>query len=57
MIGLNMSIPVSMAFHDLGNHHMHGPSGVRFYTKQKMVTSRWPTGIRAEAEYVIPTIR
>jgi malonate-semialdehyde dehydrogenase (acetylating)/methylmalonate-semialdehyde dehydrogenase len=40
-----------------GDHHMHGPEGVRFYTRQKMVTSRWPTGIRAGAEYVMPVMR
>jgi malonate-semialdehyde dehydrogenase (acetylating)/methylmalonate-semialdehyde dehydrogenase len=39
-----------------GDHHMHGPEGVRFYTKQKAVTSRWPTGIRAGAEFKMPTI-
>jgi malonate-semialdehyde dehydrogenase (acetylating) / methylmalonate-semialdehyde dehydrogenase len=35
---------------------MHGPEGVRFYTKQKAVTSRWPTGIRASAEFKMPTM-
>jgi malonate-semialdehyde dehydrogenase (acetylating)/methylmalonate-semialdehyde dehydrogenase len=65
MVGINVPIPVPMAFHSFGgwkrslfgDHHMHGPEGVRFYTKQKMVTSRWPTGIRAGAEYVMPTMR
>ena len=37
--------------------HMHGPEGVRFYTKLKTVTARWPTGIRAGAEFVMPTMR
>ena len=64
MIGVNVPIPVPMAFHSFGgwkrslfgDHHMHGPEGVRFYTKQKMITSRWPGGIRAGAEYTIPTL-
>src|SRR4029077_13511257 len=65
MVGINVPIPVPMAFYSFGgwkrslfgDHHMHGPEGVRFYTKQKIVTSRWPTGIRAGAEYVMPTMR
>ena len=64
MVGINVPIPVPMAFHSFGgwkrslfgDHHMHGPEGVRFYTKQKMVTARWPGGIRAGAEYTIPTL-
>ena len=36
---------------------LHGPEGVRFYTRLKTVTSRWPTGIRAGAEFVMPTMR
>ena len=65
MVGINVPIPVPMAFYSFGgwkrslfgDHHMHGPEGVRFYTRQKMVTSRWPTGIRAGAEYVMPMMR
>ena len=65
MVGVNVPIPVPMAFHSFGgwkrslfgDHHMHGPEGVRFYTKQKTITSRWPTGIRAGAEYVMPTMK
>ncbi len=64
MVGINVPIPVPMAFHSFGgwkaslfgDHHMHGPEGVRFYTKLKTVTSRWPTGIRAGAEFVMPTM-
>jgi malonate-semialdehyde dehydrogenase (acetylating)/methylmalonate-semialdehyde dehydrogenase len=64
MVGVNVPIPVPMAFHSFGgwkrslfgDHHMHGREGVRFYTKLKSVTSRWPTGIRAGAEYVMPTL-
>ncbi len=65
MVGINVPIPVPMAFHSFGgwksslfgDHHMHGPEGVRFYTKLKTVTARWPTGIRAGAEFVMPTMR
>ncbi len=65
MVGVNVPIPVPMAFHSFGgwkrslfgDQHMHGPEGVRFYTKLKTVTSRWPTGIRAGAEFVMPTMR
>jgi malonate-semialdehyde dehydrogenase (acetylating)/methylmalonate-semialdehyde dehydrogenase len=50
MIGINVPVPVPMAFHSFGgwkdslfgDHHMHGPEGVRFYTQQKVVTTRWP---------------
>ena len=64
MVGINVPIPVPMAFHSFGgwkaslfgDHHMHGPEGVRFYTKLKTITSRWPTGIRAGAEFVMPTM-
>jgi len=65
MVGINVPIPVPMAFHSFGgwkaslfgDHHMHGPEGVRFYTRLKTVTSRWPAGIRAGAEFVMPTMR
>ncbi len=50
MIGVNVAIPVPMAFYSFGgwkdslfgDHHMHGPEGVRFYTQAKAVTTRWP---------------
>jgi len=65
MVGINVPIPVPMAFNSFGgwkrslfgDHHMHGPEGVRFYTKLKTITARWPTGIRSGAEYVMPTMR
>jgi len=65
MVGVNVPIPVPMAFHSFGgwkaslfgDHHMHGPEGVRFYTRLKTVTSRWPTGIRAGADFVMPTMK
>ena len=40
-----------------GDHHMHGPEGVRFYTRLKTVTARWPTGVRAGAKFIMPTMR
>ncbi len=65
MVGVNVPIPVPMAFHSFGgwkasmfgDHHMHGMEGVRFYTKLKTITSRWPTGIRSGADFVMPTMR
>jgi malonate-semialdehyde dehydrogenase (acetylating)/methylmalonate-semialdehyde dehydrogenase len=65
MIGVNVPIPVPMAFHSFGGwkrslfggHHMHGPEGVQFFTKMKTVTSRWPDGIRKGAEYVMPVMK
>ncbi len=65
MVGVNVPIPVPMAFHSFGgwkrslfgDMHVHGPEGVRFYTRLKTVTSRWPTGIRQGAEFVMPTMR
>jgi malonate-semialdehyde dehydrogenase (acetylating)/methylmalonate-semialdehyde dehydrogenase len=64
MVGVNVPIPVPMAFHSFGgwkrslfgDHAMHGREGVRFFTKLKTVTQRWPTGIRAGAEFVMPTL-
>jgi malonate-semialdehyde dehydrogenase (acetylating)/methylmalonate-semialdehyde dehydrogenase len=65
MVGVNVAIPVPMAFYSFGgwkrslfgDHHIHGSEGVRFYTRLKSVTSRWPTGIRAGADYIMPTMR
>ncbi len=65
MVGINVPIPVPMAFHSFGGWKrslfgdmaVHGPEGVRFYTRLKTMTARWPTGIRAGAEYVMPTMR
>ena len=64
MVGVNVPIPVPMAFHSFGgwkaslfgDHHMHGPEGVRFFTRSKAVTQRWPTGIRAGASFIMPTL-
>jgi malonate-semialdehyde dehydrogenase (acetylating)/methylmalonate-semialdehyde dehydrogenase len=64
MVGVNVAIPVPMAFHSFGgwkrslfgDHYVHGPEGVRFYTRLKTITSRWPTGIRKGAEFQMPTL-
>ena len=65
MVGINVPIPVPMAFHSFGgwkrslfgDQHMHGPEGVRFYTKLKTITSRWPSGLRSDPEFVMPTMK
>ncbi len=65
MVGINIPIPVPMAFHSFGGWkrslfgplHMHGQDGVRFYSRQKAITARWPTGIRHDTEFVIPTMK
>ncbi len=65
MVGINVPIPVPMAFHSFGGWkrslfgdiHMHGMEGVHFYTRLKTVTSRWPTGIRAGADFHMPTMK
>ncbi|ATE67389.1 methylmalonate-semialdehyde dehydrogenase (CoA acylating) [Rhizorhabdus dicambivorans] len=65
MVGVNVPIPVPMAFHSFGgwkrslfgDHHIHGPEGVRFYTRLKTATLRWPKGIRDGADFVMPTLR
>ena len=59
MVGVNVPIPVPTAYHSFGgwkrslfgDHHMHGPEGVRFFTRMKTVTSRWPSGIREGATF------
>lgn len=64
MVGVNVPIPVPMAFHSFGgskdslfgDHHMHGPEGVRFFTRLKAVTQRWPDSVRSGAEFVMPTL-
>ncbi|GAA0568099.1 CoA-acylating methylmalonate-semialdehyde dehydrogenase [Caenispirillum bisanense] len=64
MVGVNVPIPVPVAYHSFGgwkrsifgSHGIYGPEGVHFYTKLKTVTSRWPTGIRAGAAFNFPTM-
>ena len=63
MVGVNVPIPVPMAFHSFGgwkeslfgDHAMHGIEGVRFYTKLKTITSRWPNDIAKGPEFIMPT--
>jgi len=65
MVGINIPIPVPMAFHSFGgwkrslfgDQHMHGPEGIRFYTKLKTITSRWPSGIKSDPEFTMPTMK
>jgi malonate-semialdehyde dehydrogenase (acetylating)/methylmalonate-semialdehyde dehydrogenase len=65
MVGVNVPIPVPMAFHSFGGWKdsffgdlcMHGPEGVRFYTRLKTVTERWPTTIDVGAEFIMPTMK
>jgi len=65
MVGINVPIPVPLAYHTFGGWkrsgfgdlNQHGPDAVRFYTKTKTVTSRWPSGIKEGAQFSIPTMR
>jgi malonate-semialdehyde dehydrogenase (acetylating)/methylmalonate-semialdehyde dehydrogenase len=63
MVGINVPIPVPMAYHSFGgwkdslfgDHAVHGPDGVHFYTRLKTVTSRWPRTISRANSFVMPT--
>ena len=63
MVGINVPIPVPMAWHGFGgwkkslfgDMHAYGEEGVRFYTKQKSIMQRWPESIGKGAEFVMPT--
>ncbi len=63
MVGINVPIPVPMAFHSFGgwkqslfgDHSIHGTEGVHFFTKLKTVTSRWPKSIKSGPEFTMPT--
>jgi len=65
MVGVNVPIPVPIAFHSFGgwkrslfgDHHIYGPEGVRFYTRIKTTTTRWPAGTLLAAEFVMPTMK
>ncbi|MGJ8663041.1 MAG: aldehyde dehydrogenase family protein, partial [Marinicella sp.] len=64
MVGINVPIPVPVAYHSFGGwkrsifgaHGIYGPEAVHFYTKLKTVTSRWPTGIRSGAQFTFPSM-
>jgi malonate-semialdehyde dehydrogenase (acetylating)/methylmalonate-semialdehyde dehydrogenase len=65
MVGVNFAIPVPLSYFTFGGWkrsgfgdlNQHGPDSIRFYTKTKTVTSRWPSGTKEGAEFVIPTMR
>ena len=62
MVGINVPIPVPMAFHSFGgwknslfgDYAMHGKEGINFYTKLKTITSRWPKSIQSGPEFIMP---
>jgi malonate-semialdehyde dehydrogenase (acetylating)/methylmalonate-semialdehyde dehydrogenase len=64
MVGINVPIPVPVAYHSFGgwkrslfgDHSIYGPEGVHFYTRLKTVTARWPEGIKSGAVYTFPTM-
>src|SRR5690606_15968501 len=63
-VGVNVPIPVPIAYHTFGGWkrsgfgdlNQHGPDSIRFYTKTKTVTSRWPSGLKEGASFTIPTM-
>jgi malonate-semialdehyde dehydrogenase (acetylating) / methylmalonate-semialdehyde dehydrogenase len=65
MVGVNVPIPVPLAYYTFGGWkrsgfgdlNQHGPDAIRFYTKTKTVTSRWPSGVKEGAEFSIPTMQ
>jgi malonate-semialdehyde dehydrogenase (acetylating)/methylmalonate-semialdehyde dehydrogenase len=64
MVGINVPIPVPVAYHSFGgwkrslfgDHAIYGPEGVHFYTRLKTITSRWPEGIKSGAVFTFPTM-
>lgn len=64
MVGVNVPVPVPMAFHSFGGWkrsvfgalNVHGPDGVRFYTRMKTATVRWPQGQQTVSEFSMPTL-
>ena len=65
MVGVNVPIPVPIAYYTFGGWkrsgfgdlNQHGPDSIRFYTKTKTVTARWPSGTKGGSEFVIPTMK
>jgi malonate-semialdehyde dehydrogenase (acetylating)/methylmalonate-semialdehyde dehydrogenase len=65
MVGINVPIPVPVAYHTFGgwkrsafgDTNQHGPEGIKFYTKVKTVTQRWPEGDVADQSFIIPTMQ
>ncbi|MDR1990383.1 MAG: aldehyde dehydrogenase family protein, partial [Acidobacteriaceae bacterium] len=64
MVGVNVPIPVPMAFHSFGgwkrslfgDHYVHGPEGVRFNTRLKTITARWSANLRSGADFKMPVL-
>ncbi|MEU9710962.1 CoA-acylating methylmalonate-semialdehyde dehydrogenase [Streptomyces sp. NPDC047967] len=64
MVGVNVPIPVPVAYHTFGGWkrsgfgdlNQHGPDSIRFYTRTKTVTSRWPSGVKESASFTMPTM-
>jgi malonate-semialdehyde dehydrogenase (acetylating)/methylmalonate-semialdehyde dehydrogenase len=64
MVGINVPIPVPLAYHTFGGWkksifgdlNQHGPDAFRFYTRTKTVTARWPSGMREGADFSIPVM-
>ncbi|WP_237155010.1 CoA-acylating methylmalonate-semialdehyde dehydrogenase [Oryzibacter oryziterrae] len=64
MVGINVPLPVPVAYHSFGgwkrslfgDHSIYGPEGIRFYTRLKTVTQRWPDGIKSGAQFTFPTL-
>ena len=65
MVGVNLPIPVPLAYYTFGGWkrsvfgdlNQHGPDAIRFYTRTKTITSRWPSGVKEGAEFSIPTMK
>ena len=65
MVGINVPLPVPLAYYTFGGWkrsgfgdlNQHGPDAFRFYTKTKTVTSRWPSGVKEGAEFVMPVMK
>jgi malonate-semialdehyde dehydrogenase (acetylating)/methylmalonate-semialdehyde dehydrogenase len=65
MVGINVPIPVPMAFHSFGgwkrsifgDHAIHGPEGVRFYTRIKTTTARWPSSVPGGSQFTMPVMK
>jgi len=65
MVGVNFAVPVPLSYYTFGGWkqsgfgdlNQHGPDAIRFYTKTKTVTARWPSGTKEGADFVIPTMK
>jgi malonate-semialdehyde dehydrogenase (acetylating)/methylmalonate-semialdehyde dehydrogenase len=65
MVGVNFAIPVPLSYYTFGGWkrsgfgdlNQHGPDAIRFYTRTKTITARWPSGVKEGAEFVIPMMK